>query len=100
LKLLSVCETSELKPVEVAFVQHAFGSSSRHTTMLASQNRLLSGSRMASFKQQQPFVAAGRSRVQPTIVAKAKLAPLVDAFKADQLRTDLPPVRSRVVIHR
>jgi large subunit ribosomal protein L19 len=60
--------------------------------MLASQNRLLSGSRTASFKQQQPFVAAGRSRVQPTIVAKAKLAPLVDAFKADQLRTDLPPV--------
>jgi hypothetical protein len=67
--------------------------------MLASHNRLLSGSRMASFKQQQPSVAAGRSRCQPTIVAKAKLAPLVDALKAEQLRTDLPPVCSGINKH-
>lgn len=74
-------------------MKHALGSSSSTpTAMLASQNRLLSGSRIASFKQPQPFVAAGRSRCQPTIVANAKLAPLVDAIKADQIRTDLPPV--------
>lgn len=58
--------------------------------MLAAQQRLLSGSRVAS-RQPRPFAAA-RSRVLPTIVAKVKLAPLVDAFKADQLRTDLPKV--------
>lgn len=46
-----------------------------------------------------PFVAA-RSRVQPTIVAKANLSPLVDAFKADQLRTDLPKVGNEPNVHR
>lgn len=67
-----------------------------HNTMLASQNRLLPGSRMASMKQPQPFVAAGRSRC--TVVAQAqapgkpKLGPLIDALKADQQRTDLPVV--------
>eukprot|EP00879_Flechtneria_rotunda_P002160 GHRR01002346.1.p1 GENE.GHRR01002346.1~~GHRR01002346.1.p1 ORF type:complete len:168 (+),score=54.64 GHRR01002346.1:111-614(+) len=58
--------------------------------MLASQNRLLFGSRINSTaKQPMPFLAA-RSRTQ--VVAQAKLAPLVDAFKADQLRTDLPKI--------
>jgi hypothetical protein len=51
---------------------------------------------MASMKQPQPFVAAGRSRC--TVVAQAqapgkpKLGPLIDALKADQQRTDLPVV--------
>lgn len=67
-------------------------------TMLATQQRMLTNSRLSA-QQHRPFVAA-RSRVQPTIVAKAGLAPLVESFKADQLRTDLPQVRNWVNVLR
>jgi len=61
--------------------------------MLASQTKLLNGSRPST----RPFVASSSSVARvPTTAAKAsgvKLAPLVDAFKADQLKSDLPQVR-------
>lgn len=49
---------------------------------------------VAGYRQQaRPVVPISRSRVQPVIVAKAGLIPLVEQFKKDQLRSDLPDVQ-------
>lgn len=90
LLLVSTVSTGRLVELRLLTGPSKEARNSKLSTMLASQQRMLASSRTAS-RQPMPFVAA-RSRVQPTIVAKAKLAPLVDAFKADQLRTDLPKV--------
>ncbi len=63
-------------------------------TMLASRSRIsagvASGMRPAAMV---PLANAPVRRCVAPIVARAGLAPLVDALKADQLRSDLPQVR-------
>lgn len=59
--------------------------------MLATQTRLLNASRPST----RPFVASSSSIARaPTVAANAgvKLAPLVESFKADQSKDNLPQV--------
>jgi large subunit ribosomal protein L19 len=59
-------------------------------SMLASSSTVANAA--FSRRAARPFVPSRSSRVQPVTVAKARLAPLVDELKKDQLRTDLPSV--------
>lgn len=59
--------------------------------MLSLQSRVLSSSRPST----RPSVASSTVARAPTVVTQAsgvQLGPLVDAFKADQLKQDLPQV--------